>query len=342
LLIFVVFSLLAIAVATIMFQRYVSRPIDELVDAAESIRRGNLENPVVPPAPEPAEANGGPSQDEMLFLAQRFDEMRLSLKEKIGQLDHVNKSLSERNREVEETLRRLHQAQEDLVRMTAQLSHEINNPIHNIRSLLESTVRKIDAASPARELVTVALEEVNRMAKLTRQMLDFYRGSVVELEKAPLDMRSLLVDLVRSNEEALAAARIQIVLEVPATVPPVLGSVDKLKQVFLNLILNARDAMPGGGTITIDILAVGGFVITRVADTGGGILPEHIDKIFDAFFTTKKEVSGVGLGLAVSYGIVQQHGGTIHAENSAGRGALFTVRLPITGESHGEGNSIRA
>jgi len=348
LLIFVVFSLLAIAVATIMFRRYVSRPVSGLVDAAESIRRGNLENPVVPATGRLPEENGSSSQDEMLFLAHRFDEMRLSLKEKIGQLDQANRSLSERNREVEEALRRLHQAQQDLVRserlavtgtMTAQLSHEINNPIHNIRSLLESTVRKIDPASPERELVSVALEEVNRMAKLTRQMLEFYRGSVVELEKSPLDMRALLGDLVRGNEEALAAAHIRIVLEVPAIVPPVLGSVDKLKQVFLNLILNARDAMPGGGTITITLLAAGGFLTTRVADTGSGILPEHLDRIFDAFFTTKKEVSGVGLGLAVSYGIVQQHGGTIHVESSAGRGAVFTVRLPITGEMHGQGNS---
>jgi two-component system NtrC family sensor kinase len=333
-----------------MFRRYISRPIDRLVEAADAISHGDLENPFPPTGVEPAKPNGADSDDEMLFLALRFDEMRLSLKEKIGQLDQVNRSLSERNREVEEALRRLHQAQEDLVRserlavtgkMTAQLSHEINNPIHNIRSLLESTVRKIEADSPARELVTVALEEVNRMAKLTRQMLDFYRGSVVELEKAPLDMRALLVDLVRTNEEALATAGVDITLEVPAVVPSILGSADKLKQVFLNLILNARDAMPRGGTIRIDVLAEARFVITQVADSGIGIQPEHLDRIFDAFFTTKKEVSGVGLGLAVSYGIVQQHGGTIHVESVVGRGAVFTVRLPITGEPHGERNAAR-
>jgi signal transduction histidine kinase len=343
--IFVAFSLLAIAVATYMFRTYVSRPISKLVEAAESISRGDLEKPVPSLSLAPVPGSGRAEDDEMQFLALRFDEMRRSLREKIGQLDQVNRSLSERNREIEEALRRLHRAQEELVRserlavtgrMTAQLSHEINNPIHNIRSLLESTVRKIDADSPARELVAVALEEVQRLAKLTRQMLDFYRGSVVEIERVPVDIRTLLTDLVRSNEQTLAASNVRIVLELPPAVPPILGSVDKLKQVFLNLILNARDAMPEGGAIRIDVLVSGGFIITRVADTGAGIQPEHLDRIFDAFFTTKREVSGVGLGLAVSYGIVRQHGGTIHVESVPGRGAVFTVRVPITGDHHGE------
>jgi signal transduction histidine kinase len=184
--------------------------------------------------------------------------------------------------------------------------------------------------------VTVALEEVNRMAKLTRQMLDFYRGSMVELEKVPVDLRALLMDLVRANEEALTAQEVHVVLEIPLRIPAVSGSADKLKQVFLNLILNARDALPGGGTITIQVQTERGFVATKVIDTGVGIPSEHLDRIFDAFFTTKKEVSGVGLGLSVSHGIIQQHGGTIHVESTVGQGSVFVVRLPITGEQYGE------
>ena len=345
LLIFVAFALLAIAVATLMFRRYVSRPIHRLVEAAGRLGSGDLDAPVSDIATGWSPADTVASQDEILFLASGFDEMRLSLKEKIGQLNQANRSLSERNTEVEEALGRLRQAQEDLVRserlavmgkMTAQLSHEINNPIHNIRSLLESSLRKIDDQSPARELVTVALEEVNRMAKLTRQMLDFYRGSMVELEKVPVDLRALLMDLVRANEEALTAQEVHMVLEIPPRIPAVSGSADKLKQVFLNLILNARDALPGGGTITIQVQTERGFVATKVIDTGVGIPSEHLDRIFDAFFTTKKEVSGVGLGLSVSHGIIQQHGGTIHVESTAGLGSVFIVRLPITGEQYGE------
>lgn len=345
--IFIAFSLLALAVATVMFRRYVSRPVHGLVEAAEAIGRGDLES-AVPSTPAEAAGNDG---DELLFLARRFDEMRMSLRDKINQLDEANRSLSQRNRDIEEALGRLRRAQEDLVRserlavtgkMTAQLSHEINNPIHNIRSLLESTVRKIGPDSPARELVTVALEEVERLAKLTRQMLDLYRGSVVEIERKPVDLRALLIDLARSNEAALAASGVHILLELPPAVPPVSGSADKLKQVFLNLILNARDAMPRGGTIRLQLLEGGGSVTTLVSDEGVGIVPEHMDRIFEAFFTTKKEVSGVGLGLAVTYGIVQQHGGTIHVESEPGRGSVFTVRLPRTGEDHGQRDSARS
>jgi signal transduction histidine kinase len=109
----------------------------------------------------------------------------------------------------------------------------------------------------------------------------------------------------------------------------VLGSHDKLKQVFLNLIINARDAMPDGGALTVRLHQANGMVHVSVADTGVGIPPENLGKIFDAFFTTKKEVSGVGLGLAVSYGIVQQHNGSITVSSTPGKGTTFRVSLPL-------------
>jgi signal transduction histidine kinase len=341
--IFIAFAVLAIAVATVMFTRYISSPVEKLVRATKEISAGNLSYST----PDPGNAGrieGARSRDELVFLARRFDEMRESLKEKIGQLDYANKNLSERNREVEEALSRLRLAQEELVRterlavtgkMTAQLSHEINNPIHNIQSLLESSLRKINGNDQARGLITVALEEVTRMAKLTRQMLDFYRGSMVELENDIVDLRSLLIELVRANETPLEARRIDIVLEVPARLPTIRGSRDRLKQVFLNLILNARDAMRGPGKITLTARSEHGYVLIEVSDTGVGIAPEHVGKIFDAFFTTKKEVSGVGLGLFVSYGIVQQHKGTIDVVSTVGQGTTFTVQLPYLGESNG-------
>ena len=318
LLIFIAFSILAIALASFTFRRYVSRPIDSLIGAARTIGEGNLDRPI--PGASAGEASGR-SRDELHFLASRFDAMRIALREKID---------------------RLRRTQEELVRserlavtatMTAQLSHEINNPIHNIQSLLESTVRKLDPDSPARELVTVALEEVNRTARLTRQMLDFYRSSVVEFEKTPVDLRDLLLDLVKSNEDALGRQQVTLSLELPGRLPAVRGSYDKLKQVFLNLILNARDAMPAGGSIRIGAQSTPGRVRIDVSDTGTGIRPEHRNRIFEAFFTTKQEVSGVGLGLAVSYGIVQQHNGTITVESTLGEGSTFTVELPTEGNA---------
>lgn len=332
LLIFLAFTALAIGIASVLFARLVAEPIARLVAAAREIRRGKLDG--VPAAPATAPER---TRDELAFLGRQFDDMRLALREKIGQLDLANRDLFQRNAEVEDALARLRAAQEELVRaerlavtgrLTAQLSHEINNPIHNIHSLLESALRKLEGPAGVRELIGVALEEVRRMAALTRQMLDYYRGSVVEQEMRPVDLPGLLAGVVRAHEESLSASGVNVHLDIPADIPPVRGNADKLRQVFLNLLLNARDAMPRGGTVSLTARAVPGGVRTDVQDTGAGIPPEYLGRVFDAFFTTKKEVSGVGLGLFVSYGVVRAHGGTIDVRSTVGRGSTFSVFLP--------------
>jgi signal transduction histidine kinase len=338
--IFISFTVVAIVFGSLMFRAIISRPVLKLVDATKVISEGDLDAPVF-------DRNEG-SQDELAFLAEKFDEMRIGLKEKIEQLDQVNKSLAQRNRDVEEALRQLRAAEQELLRnerlaitgkMTAQLSHEINNPIHNIQSLLESSLKKMstdnggmEASGKARELIVVALEEVSRMARLTRQMLDLYRTSVVSFEKSFVDVRSVLEEIVKANKERLVENQISLRLDIPDSLPVIHGSHDKLKQVFTNLLSNARDAMPDGGVVTIGVRRDGGQVCIEVSDTGVGIPQEQIGKIFDAFFTTKKEMSGVGLGLSVSYAIIQQHGGTIDVQSTTGKGTKFTVRLPFPQE----------
>jgi len=343
LIIFLIFTVLVITAATVLFTRFVSRPVYRLVGAANAISRGDLDHVIPDTGVEyrPGERAAG---DEIAFLAARFGDMRQSLKEKIDQLDHANKTLLERNREVEDALARLRRAQEDLVlserlavtgKLTAQLSHEVNNPIHNIQSLLASAQPKVEAGSKVHELITVALEEVSRMAKLTRSMLDLYRGSTAQIEQDPVDVLGMLEEVLRMYEEPLVRHGIQIMLRPDGPLPPVRGSRDKLKQVMLNLINNARDAMPEGGSITLRAWTGDGAVWIEVADSGSGIAPEHLGRVFDAFFTTKKEVSGVGLGLSVSYGIIQQHGGTIAVRSTQGKGTVFTIKLSaVTGEIH--------
>lgn len=126
----------------------------------------------------------------------------------------------------------------------------------------------------------------------------------------------------------MAGAGVQVQMPAPPALPPVRGAPDRLRQVFLNLLLNARDAMPRGGTVTVTLHAAPGGVRTEVADTGVGISHENLGRVFDAFYTTKKEVSGVGLGLFVCYGIVQSHGGTIEVHSTPGHGTTFSVFLP--------------
>lgn len=344
-LIFVAFAGVIIATAVVMFRRFVSAPVDRLVEATWEIGKGNLNHRIVP------RKSNKRSRDELDFLSAQFERMRVALKDKIEQLDRANRSLVDRNKEVENALKQLKQAQEELVRserlavtgkLSAQLSHEINNPIHNIHSLLESSLRKINGNDQARELLSVALEEVARMAKLTRQMLDFYRGSVQELEHDLVDIEALLGDVIRLYGETFAQQHIDLVYVPSDEKILVRGSRDKLKQVMLNLVINARDAILASrdeeseerGSIIIRSTLKEKTVRIEVQDSGCGIAPENLEKIFDAFFTTKKEVSGVGLGLSVSYAIIHQHHGTITVDSTVGEGTTFIIALPFDGENH--------
>jgi signal transduction histidine kinase len=343
--IFVLFTVITIGISTWVFKRSVARPVDRLVDAAMEIQKGNL-HAVVPTG---AGGTAAP-HDELRFLAERFDDMRESLADKIARLDLANSDLSRRNRELETALAQLHTTQEELMRserlavtgkMAAQLSHEINNPIHNTQSLLESSLRRVQDNGQARELIGLALEEVTRMATLTRQLLDVYRGSVTETAMVPVNLGALLQEMAVAHAEAFYKRGITLGANVPDDLPPVFGSRDKLKQVLLNLMLNARDAMPQGGSLTLSASASDAGVEICVADTGAGIPPEHRDRIFDAFFTTKREVSGVGLGLSVTYGIITQHKGTIEVDSEPGKGTSFTIRLPRAHDQAGHESHSR-
>jgi signal transduction histidine kinase len=337
--IFVLFTVVAMGVGVLVFRRAVSRPVERLVKATTAMQRGDLT--VRASAPDPS---GDPRRDELGMLAEHFDEMRESLADKISTLDQVNRDLVRRNRDLEDAMARLRRTQEELVRserlavtgkMAAQLSHEINNPIHNTRSLLESSLRRIAPNERAHELIALAIDEVTRMATLTRQLLDVYRGSVADTVMGPVDLPALVREMELAHEEVFAARGIRLSSLATGTIEPVCGSRDKLKQVLLNLMLNARDAMPGGGTLVLGVAQEGDRAVLSVRDTGTGIAPEVLPRIYDAFFTTKSEVSGVGLGLSVTYGIVQQHKGTIDVRSTPGEGTEFVVRLPVVRSGEG-------
>lgn len=333
--IFLIFCIVAITVASLILSRFVTRPVDRLVNATTHVATELFGSP------EPARLDPGGrigSNDELGVLAFRFEQMKATLRGKIIEISEARRMLSVRNQEVETALRQLRRAQAELVRnerltvagrMTAQLSHEINNPIHNIQSLLESSLRKLEGESEIHQLVSVAQEEVVRMAKLTRQMLDFSRGNDHEVDPEPFQVSQMLNDLMLAYKDQLDQRGIGFAMTVANNLPDVTGSVDRIKQVFINLILNAADAITPPGSITLNARRGENGIEIRVSDTGSGIPEEHLGRIFDAFFTTKKEVSGVGLGLFVSYGIVQQHGGTIRVETAEGKGTTFTVVLPV-------------
>ena len=318
-------AFLAALVLSLIIARNITRPIARLVEAAHAAGAGKLDQPIQIAA-----------RDEIGFLARRFEAMRQSIKQQMEKLTELNASLVERNADLENALAQLHRAQEELVKseklaaagkLTAQLSHEINNPIHNIRSCLETALKKMPDEITSRQFVQLAHDEVLRIGKLVRQMLDFYRFGQIELQA--VDLNAALTEVLAGSQRRFEEHRIVVSRDLDRNLPVVQASRDQMKQVFLNLVLNAIEAMPHGGRLVASSASVKGLVELIIRDTGCGIPPENLAKIFDTFFTTKRAVHGVGLGLSVCYNIVHQHGGTIEVQSEVGKGSVFVVKLPL-------------
>jgi len=221
-------------------------------------------------------------------------------------------------------------------RLAASIAHEINNPLEAIQNALYLLVKRIPDDDPNARFLGIAMKETERMSRILRQMLGFYRPAA---DLAPTDLNALI-----DEAEALVAKRlrerdVKIERRLEPSLPKVMASADQIKQVILNLVLNSAEAMPQGGVITVATEshrdAASGFIRTdavqvQVSDTGPGIPEEHLPHIFEPFFSTKGE-KGTGLGLWVSLGIAQSHGGRLQVRNRAGGGTIFSMTLPIGG-----------
>ncbi|MEW6747113.1 MAG: HAMP domain-containing sensor histidine kinase [Planctomycetota bacterium] len=214
--------------------------------------------------------------------------------------------------------------------LTAGVAHELNNPLNNI--MLTSEMLKEDWAKlsdPARlEMVDELTEQAERARSIVKNLLDFARETEAKVEHLGID--KLLDEVLRLAHNQLRINKIKLHVDVDDHLPPVYGDRNLLVQVFLNLILNAIDAMPHGGHLILRVTEEKdtGFVSIHVQDTGVGIPAHLLPSIFDPFFTTKPTGRGTGLGLSVSQGIVSQHGGQIEVMSKVGVGTTFTVHLP--------------
>lgn len=217
-----------------------------------------------------------------------------------------------------------------LGRLAAGVAHEINNPLTLVSGYAE--LLRDGVTDPAlREQAAVIVEEVERIAGIVRNLLTFARQQRATV--SPCDVNAILGRLVTLTASQFQKGRVEEVLECETGLPCVAANPAELEQVFLNLMINALEAMPGGGRLTVRTrsLAVGGvpWVEVSFTDTGCGIREEHLDRIFEPFFTTKEVGKGTGLGLSVSYGIVRKYGGTIEVSSEEGKGSEFVVRLPV-------------
>jgi PAS domain S-box-containing protein len=211
--------------------------------------------------------------------------------------------------------------------LAAGVAHEVNTPLTGISSYTQLLRSQMDPKDARIEWLDKIEKQTFRGAKIVSNLLNFARAG--GSDDASLDVSKVVADVLSLVEHQLDRARVRVVKELSSELPTVIGSENKIQQVLFNLILNARDAMPSGGWLTLKTFAEGRDVVVEVSDTGEGIPEADLGRIFDPFFTTKDVGQGTGLGLAVSYGIVQEHGGSIRASSSKGQGSRFEVRLPI-------------
>jgi two-component system NtrC family sensor kinase len=212
-------------------------------------------------------------------------------------------------------------------RLTSQIAHELNNPLYGIMNTLELLKTEVSPQSKRRKILEMALSETERLTELLRKMLSFSKPD--EEERQPTDINTILDEILLLVGKQLQENSIRISSQLADNLGKVHASRNQLRQVFLNMISNARDAMPEGGTLTVKTTGKGDNIYIDMIDTGIGISEEDIPKVFDTFFTTKESVRDVGLGLSVCYGFIKEHGGDIRVASKKGSGTTFTISLPI-------------
>ncbi|MBC8445950.1 MAG: PAS domain S-box protein, partial [Chloroflexi bacterium] len=260
-------------------------------------------------------------------LQKAHDELEIRVQERTAELAQANKALraeiTERKRAEKYRLRTERLAA--MGRLAAALAHEINNPLQAISNSLELALDFPLEERERQQYLQAARGEIQRLIALTNHMLYFARPTRVE--RQPITVAKAVHDALVLASRQLDHSHIRVSLDLPDVLPPVLASSSQLAQVFLNLMINAIEAMPDGGELSIVVRLAGDQVEVTFADSGPGIPPHAITRLFEPFYTTKE--NGTGLGLATSHSIILQHGGTITAGNAPGGGAVFTIALPI-------------
>jgi signal transduction histidine kinase len=308
---YLVFSVVAALLPNLLLValviRVISRPLRRLTEAAVEVAGGRYGAQV-----------DLKSNDEVGLLASSFNEM---------------------SRKMAEDIERLRAMSEKLIRteklaaagtLAAGVAHEVNNPLASISSLvqiLQSRPLREENEAETREMLRLVNTQIARITRVLRDMTDFARQRPPA--RTPLDLAHVAEAGLRLASFDKAFKRLRVSTDFDPRAPRVQADQDQLQQVFFNLLLNARDAMPDGGELIVRTLydEAAGEVVIEVADTGTGVAPEHLSQIFDPFFTTKS--GGAGLGLAVCYGIVTAHGGRIEAAPNPGGGTIMRMALPV-------------
>jgi signal transduction histidine kinase len=307
---YLVFSVISALVPNLLLVllivRTLSRPLQRITLAAVQVTEGEYGT----------EIDLRKSNDEIGLLAESFNEMSRKMASDIKQLQNLNEQLIRTEKLAA------------MGTLAAGVAHEVNNPLASISSLIQMMQSKQDLDEKTRENLKLISEQINRITRVTKDMMDFAR--VRPAAKSLIDLNETIRTSLRLASFDKSFQKLKQKNDLAENLPKIYADADQLQQVFLNLFLNARDAMPAGGEISVKTLQNNdGEVQVEIADSGTGVNEKEIKKIFDPFYTTKSAGKGTGLGLAVCYGIVTAHGGKIEvAANDGCGGAVFLISLP--------------
>jgi two-component system NtrC family sensor kinase len=261
--------------------------------------------------------------------------MLVHLKQARQEVEEYGRTLEEkveyRSQELQKVQVQLMQSEKlaFLGRLASGVAHEINSPLTGILTFAHLLMRKVKNNPEIQEELKLIIQETTRVSTIVRGLLDFARES--KPQKRPCSINELILHTLSLVEHQSVFQNIHILKDLGAQIPLILLDANQIQQVFMNILLNAADAMPAGGSLNISTAFAPGDSFLRVnfTDTGCGISKEIIHRIFDPFFTTKTGRKGTGLGLAVSYGIIERHQGKIEVQSEQGRGTSFTIKLPL-------------
>jgi signal transduction histidine kinase len=306
---YLVFSIIAAMIPNLLIVllvvRTISRPLHRIAVAAVKVTNGEYGTQV----------DLRKSNDEIGVLADSFNNMSRKLASDIDQIREMNEHLVRTDRLAA------------MGTLSAGVAHEVNNPLASISSLIQMLQNNGSANGETVEMLTLISEQIERISRVTKDLTGFAR--VRPAARKPVNTNEILDSALRLASFSSVSEKIEIAKNYYADLPLISADPDELQQVFLNLFLNAFDAMPEGGRLNIATRAAGDSVIVDIADTGSGISDSEAKHIFDPFFTTKPAGKGTGLGLAVCYGVVTAHGGTIELSRTGSDGSTFRVKLPV-------------
>jgi two-component system NtrC family sensor kinase len=317
-------------------RRFVHTPIQQLIEGTRAVSEMDLDRPI--------EIS---SSEEMVKLARSFNVMRERLRQALAEINQSKQLLETR---VEERTAQLEAAQRKLIRsdrlaslgqLAASVAHEINNPLAGVLnlSMLMQRILTEEGVPPARlpefrGYLEQVSSETARAGRIVTDLLAFSRRSTPR--RGLEDLNALVRKTVALVDHKLRMLNVEVVCDLDLALPRVPCDPSQIQQVILNLVLNGSEAIAQQGSVVVTTRALrpGESVQLCVRDSGSGIAPEALPRIFDPFFTTKDESKGIGLGLAVVYGIVQSHGGDIEVASAPGKGTEFCVTLPLSLPAH--------